>query len=308
MLVFNNDEKDKINILLNTDNFYGKFTGGLSRVLIFILVASVPFMVYSLLLINFLSIKIFLPIYILYVIRVALLILGREKERLNAFIKQRNDEYATANDLIQIADIHEDGLIEYQDGMVCYIIQAFSYSYIDDNKYSKDLEEFISKLTNKYEVDIYGHVVVGEYDIKQEDLEKLRVYSDKEFLKERLEFYKYQDRYANEHSTLYRLNFVVRDYKSGWVKMKQELDGIIKSDLVQCFDLVKLCNKQEANDVISRDITLYVDLGEMLRAKHKSDNYFGSKVLFFDDEIPDSLLDKESIKDDMEERRVVDVS
>lgn len=306
MLKSNNEQKDKINVLLNTDNFYGRHTGGLGRILLCILFIAVPFLIYTLILVNFIPFKIFLLAFVPYSIKVALVTIGREAEKREAYLKQRNDEYASAKELIRTEDIHEDGLIEYQNGVICYILQAYSYSYMDDNKYSKDLEEFLSRLTSQYVVDIYGHLVVGELETTQEDLEKLRVYKDDEFLHERLEFYKYQDKYTNDNSTLYRLNFVVRSYKDKWGKFKEDLTNLVKSEYVECFDSIKICNKEEANDVMSRDITLYVDLGEMLRTKHSSDNYFGSKVLYFDDEIPSDMVEEEKTFEDEVGRREIE--
>lgn len=311
MIKSNNEQKDKINILLNVSNFYGKHTGNISRILLFCLSAFAPLLLYALLIqgvpvsaAGVIS-KVFFIVYIPYVIKMALITIGREKERLDAYVKRLNDEYATAKELIRFSDVHEDGLIEYQNGTICYVIQAYGYSYMDDNKYSKDLEEFISKLTYNYDVDVYGHLVTGELGTKQEDLEKLRVYTDKEFMHERLEFYKYQDEYTNRNTKLYRLNFVVRSYKNKWGKLKKDITTLLASEYIQCFDYVKLCNKQEVIDVASRDITLYVDLGEMLRSKHSSDNYFGSKVLYFGDEAPDELKVKERRFDEEEGRRVI---
>lgn len=306
MIKSNNEQKDKINILLNIDNFYGKHTSGLGRLLLFMVLACAPFLVYTLFLINYIPFRFFLIVFIPYCIKLALRIIGREKERLEAFLKQRNDQYATAKELIRINNVHEDGLVEYQNGVICYILQAYGYSYLDDNTYSKDLEEFLTRLTTNYEVDVYGHLVVGELNTTQKDLEKLRVYTDEEFLHERLEFYKYQDNFTNDNSKLYRLNFVVRSYKNKWGKLRKDIINLIGSEYIRCFDTIKICNKEEAIDVISRDITLYVDIGEMLRNKHNSDNYFGSKVLYFGDEVPDYMKEEEITFDKEEGRRVVD--
>lgn len=297
-----NEIKDKINILLNPDNFYGKFTGGLGRLLLFSVVVAIPFLLYTLLLVRFFAIKYFLFVYIPFFIDMLLRIVGREDERIKSYIKQKNDEYANAKELIKIPIIHEDGMVEYQNGFICYIIQAYSFSYFDDNSYSKDLEVFLDKLFAEYNVDIYGHLVVGELNNDQNNLEKLSVYKDESFLKERLNFYKYQDKFTNDNSKLYRLNFVVESYKNNWGKLKDYVINVVNSENVSCFDCVKVCNKEEANDVVSRDITLYVDIGEMLRAKYDNDNYFGSKILYFGE------LDNDTSEDsinDKEERRIV---
>lgn len=299
------EQKDKVNVLLNVDNFYGQYTGNLGRLLLFSVAACAPFLLYALVLMNFIPFRIFIVPYILYVIYMALLIIGRQRERVEAFIKQRNDEYATATDLIRIADIHDDGLVEYVDGNVCYIISAFGYSYLNDHAYSKDMEVFLSKFTPFYNVSVHGHLVYDEYGTTQEDLEKLVVYEDKDFLKERLDFYKYQDQYSKENTRLYRLNFVIQDYKTNWTKLKKYIDSILESEVAALFDTVYVCSREQAISVISRDMCMYVDLGEMLRAKHSSDKYFGSKILYFDDEIPDELVEHQY---DMSEegRRITD--
>lgn len=306
MLKSSKEQKDKINVLLNIDNFYGKYSGGLGRILLFILLACIPFLLYTLLLVRIVPFTWFIIVYVVYCIKVFLITVGREKERMEAYLKQRNDEYASAKELIRIADVHEDGLIEYQNGNICYIIQAYGFSYMDDNQFSKDVEDFLARITPYYEVDVYAHVVVGEHGMSQEDLEKLRVYKDENILKERLEFYNYQTKYTNDNSKLYRLNFVVRSYKNKWAALKKDLSILVSSDYMGCFDMPRICNKKEVIEVNSRDITLYVDLAEMLRTKHNSDNYYGSKILYFGDEIPE---DMKEVKDSFETekgRRVID--
>jgi hypothetical protein len=306
MIRVNNEQKDKINVLLNVDNFYGKFTGGIGRILLFIALACVPFLIYTLLLVQLIPFTWFIVVYIPYCIQVALITIGRQKERMEAYLKQRNDEYASAKELIRIADVHQDGLIEYQNGTICYIIQAYGFSYFEDNQFSKDIEEFLFKLTSQYEVDIYGHVVTGESGTSQEDLEKLRVYVDSDFMKERLEFYKYQDKFTNDNTKLYRLNFVVKSYKNQWAKLKKDLTALVSSESMHCFDMPKVCDKDQVIDVISRDTTLYVDLAEMLRTKHSSDNYFGSRVLYFGEEVPEDMKEQKDTFETEEGRRVID--
>src|SRR5690606_5317703 len=131
-------------------------------------------------------------------------------------------------------------------------------------------------------------------------------YEDKDILKERLEFYNYQANYTNENSKLYRINFVVRSYKNKWSSLKQDLTVLVSSEYMQCFDKARICNKQEVIDVNSRDITLYVDLAEMLRTKHSSENYFGSKILYFGDKVPDNMKEVKESFEEEEGRRVVD--
>lgn len=306
MLKARNEQKDKINILLNPDNFYGKHTGGLGRILLFCVAACAPFLVYTMLLINFIPFRFFLIPFIPYCIKMFLITVGREKQKMESFKKRLNDQYSSSKELIKFSDVHEDGCIEYQNGVICYIIQAYGFSYMSDNQYSKDLEGFLSRITSQYEVDVYGHLVTGELDTTQEDLEGLRVYEDGEFMKERLEFYKYQDKYTDENSKLYRLNFVVRSYKTQWGKLSKYLNNLVKSEYVSVFDQCHICNKEEAIAVMSRDATIFIDVGEMLRTSHNSENYYGSKILYYGDEVPDNLKEKTTKFEEEEGRRVID--
>lgn len=306
MLKSNNEQKDKINILLNIDNFYGKHTGGMGHILLFVVIACAPFLIYSLLLMNIIPFTLFIIPYVLYVIRMALMVLGREKERKEAFKKKLSNQYASSNELISISHIYDTGLIEYQNGTVAFVLQAYSYSYMDDNSYSKDLEEFLSKLTSRYNVDIHGHLVVHEFDTTQEDLEKMRVYSEDKFMEERLHFYEYQTKFSNDNSKLYRLNFVVTSYKSKWEDMYKYLSSVIVSDQSRCFDSIKICNKVEVTQVLSRDLTLYVDLASMLRNKNDQTNYYGSKILYYGNNIPDNMLEPIIGFDEEDGRRVKD--
>lgn len=298
-------KKDKINILLNPNNFYGKYSGGFGRTLLFVILTCIPIILYAFILHRFVKFLWFIIFLIPYALKMFLLTVGRENERLEAYKRQKHDIYATAKDLIKINDIHEDGCIEYTDGNIAYIITAYGFSYMSDHAYSKDLEEFLSRISQKYDIDVYGHLVVDELTTSKDDLEMLDVYTDKDFMYERLGFYKYQDTYTNEHSKLYRINFIINSYKNKWSQLKKDVDILVKSEYVQCFDRVFVCSKQQAIDIISRDITVFVDVNEMLITKYNSTNYFGSKVLYFGDDIPENMQQTDVSFED-EGRRIVD--
>lgn len=303
-MVFNDKKKDKINVLLNPDNFYGKSNANTKRVLIFLASVSIPFIIYSVAIMPFIPLRFFLPLFLVYTIRMAMVILGREKERVESYIKQLRDQYSSAKNLMNIYDPHEDGVIEYQNGTICYILKCYTFSYMSDNKFSLDVEKFLTKMYSLYNADIYIHLVLDELGFKQEDYEKLNVYENHELLKERLEFYKYTNSYSNDNSMLYCINIVVKSYKSNWGKFKQDIDALVNSDMARCFASIKVCNREEAVDVISRDLTLFVDLHEMLQNKHDSNDYADSAILFFGDKPEDDTKDYEVFKEE-EGRRVI---
>lgn len=306
MLSYNNEKKENVNILLNVDNFYGRYSGGNGRALVFVIAVSIPFLIYAVALMSFIPFKFFFPVYLFYALRVGMLTIGREKERVESYLKQKNDEYAVAKDLAQFFAVHDDGMIEYVGGKIVYIIQAYGHSYYSDDAFARELEEFLDSVMSKYETDIYGFLVYKELDTTRDDLEKLSVYVDPEMQQERLDFYKLEDKTVNDKTKLYQLNFAVKANKSEWNKLRNFVFTISNSELTRCFNTIKVCNKQEAIDVMSRDATVYVDVGEMLNSKHLSEEFHGSKVLYFGDDVPDRYKPKVETFDNEVGRRIFD--
>lgn len=295
-------KKDKINVLMNIDSYFGEHQGRLGPMLVFLCVSAVPFIVYIFLFSRIIPLKLMLILEVLFTIRMALFILGKENEKLEIYKKAREDEFATANDLIRTAHVHDDGLIEYENGRVAYIISAFTTTYFSDSVLSIDLERFLSQLKD-YEHDEYCHLVVDEFRL-QDEMESMSVYEDKELMKERIMFYIDQDTYCSEKSELYRINILVKASKYDWKVLRTALDGVIKSEYAKVFKVCYICNKDQASMVMSRDICAYIDIADMLKGKYHNEDYYGSRVLFYGDDIPEEYKTKKD-KVDMEERRVV---
>ena len=53
--------------------------------------------------------------------------------------------YATANDMVRVAQIFDDGLIEYINGHVSYILTGYCMTYMDDVSFTLDFEEFLKQ-------------------------------------------------------------------------------------------------------------------------------------------------------------------
>ena len=105
--------KENMNTLLNIDSVFGEYEGRVLPVIITIALAGVPLLAWLFLLqgtpIKFIWVVIF---DVFWSARWALIILGKEKEKMLFYDQQRADEYKSADELIHINHIHEDGLIE----------------------------------------------------------------------------------------------------------------------------------------------------------------------------------------------------
>lgn len=294
--------KPTINILANIDSYFGEHQGRLAPMLLFLCICASPLLLYAMFFIGIIPFKIVLIFEVPFIIRMALRILGKEEEKLKIYINSKEDEYATADDLLRISYISDDGLIEYTNGRIAYIVSAFTSTYFDDDELSIELEEFI-ELFEKYEYDIYCHLVVDEFRL-QDQLEAMSVYKDKEMLQERIGFYMLQDNYCSEHSKLYRINFLVKAAKYDWKQLRNMLDSAVKSAAVSVFKQCYVCNKIQAQDVMSRDLCLYIDIAQMMKKKYRNENYYGSEVLYYGDDIPEELQVKKDTVD-LTNRRIL---
>ena len=297
------DNKDKINTLLNIDNYFGEYSGRMAPMLIFFAVAATPLLGWLFMFQIWIPFKWFVVPWLLWCGRWALIILGKEKQKLEFYDKQRADEYKSANELLHITHIHENGLIEYDNSYCAFIISAMPKGFISDARLSVELENFYEELDH-WDWDIYMHNAVGEVTCKSH-LPNLAKYTDKQVISERIEFYTYQDEYSNTHSGLYRYNYLVKTSKYNWKKLQLHLTELISSELCKCFNEVYICNREQVNDVINRDLCAYVDLFKMLTTKYDNADFHNSKVLWYDEQIPDNLKsDKVSKSTNLANRRV----
>lgn len=293
--------KENINTLLNIDTVFGEYEGKVMPVILTFALAALPLLMWLFLLqgtfIKFWWVVIF---DVLWTGRWALIILGKEKEKLKFYEQQKKDEYKSADELIHINHVHQDGLIEYDNGTVAFIVTGYLRGYLTDDKLSVDIENFMNELDN-WGWDMYLHNTVDEL-LCEENLPKLKRYTDKEIIQERIDFYSHQDEWSRTHSALYRISFLVYTSKYNWKKMRSHLDELISSEVALCFNEVEIADYDMVMDLLNRDICGFADLGKMLIQKYDNEQYYGSKVLWFDDEIPQELV-TETETSNLEERR-----
>lgn len=293
--------KENMNTLLNIDSVFGEYEGRVLPVIITIALAGVPLLAWLFLLqgtpIKFIWVVIF---DVFWSARWALIILGKEKEKMAFFDQQRADEYKSADELVHINHVHEDGLIEYDNGKIAYLVSGYLKGYLTDDKLSVDMENFMNELDN-WDWDMYLHNTVDEI-LCEDNLPKLTKYTDKEVLKERISFYAHQDEWARTHTALYRITFAVSSNKYNWKKLKGHLEELISSELALVFNEIDILNYDQVGDILDRDICGFVDIIKMLTNKYDNDKFYASRVMWYDDEIPEELIpEKESSS--MEERR-----
>jgi len=293
----------KINMLMDIMSYFGTTKGRMAPTIIFLSICAAPLFVYIFLLVGIIPFVYVAILEVVVVITAALKIFGKSDKKFAIYMAARNDQYGSANDVIKIADVSPDGMVEFFNGTVMYIISAYTTTYYSEDDLVDDEEKFVKQL-KPFVYDIHGHNVVDEVRM-QDDLEKLTVYTDEELARERMEHFVYQDEECSKNSTLYRLNFAVKASRYDWKDLKAVVENAVKSVYARVFRWVYVCDGEQARDVISRDLNAYVDLEEMITKKYMNAEIYESRVMYYGDDVPEELtVQKESV--DLESRRVVE--
>lgn len=297
------ESKRTINMLMNVNNYFGEHEKRLMPLIVFLLISAAPVLLYTFVLQFYISLKVLCVFEVLWIARMALFILGKENEKLVQFEIEQNSIYATADSLIQISNVNPDGLIEYTTGQVAYIISGYFMDYVDEESLNIDIQNFLRQLRG-YDYDIYSHMVIDEYRC-QNHFEGLKVYTEKEAVQQRMLFYQDQDEYASRNSEAFRISILVKGSRYAWKTMKVFLEKLVCSEYAECWKEIELCDEEMVNDIMSRDICMDVDVFDMLVRKYNNNNYEGSKVLFYGDNVPEEYRQhSESVG--LSKRRVVE--
>lgn len=293
--------KENINTMLNIDNIFGEHEGHAMPIFLTMGCAAIPLFIWLFFLGHY-GVPIWPVIVfdVLFTGRMGLILIGKEKEKLRFYLQQRSDEYKSADELIHINYIHDDGLIEYDNGMVAYIVTGYLQGYLTDDKMSVDVESFMNELDH-WGWDIYFHNTVDEL-LCEDTLPNLSKYTDNEIIKDRIEFYTYQDEWSRTHTGLYRISFLVYTSKYNWKKLKSHMEELIGSDQARIFNEIEIANKHLAYDILNRDICGYADINKMLVNKYDNTQFYASKVLWYDDEVPQQYVPPKETSG-LEERR-----
>lgn len=283
------EDKRTINVLANISNYLAEHEGKNTPWLMFLGVSATPFLIYAFVLQSLIPLKYMLIFEVLWSLRWALYFLGNEPKLLKQYRAERQGIYKTADNLIH-CDLVQNGLIEYNNGQVAYVLSGYLVDYMNEDALTIDFQNFLKQLRG-YQYDILGHLDIDE-DRLQDNIEELSVYKDKEMIKERMLMYQEQDEYCTKNSEAYRISIVVKTSKYNWKVLYETLKRLISSEFAYCWKEIKICNKEQANDVMSRDLCLNINITNMLVEKYKTDEFYGSKVLFYGDEIPEEFKEK----------------
>ena len=125
--------KENINTLLNIDSVFGEYEGHVLPIILTIGLAALPLLAWLFLLQGtFIKLWWVIVFDLLWTGRWALIILGKEKQKMQFYEQQKVDEYKSSDELVHANHVHDDGLIEYDNGQVAYIVSGYLKGYLTD--------------------------------------------------------------------------------------------------------------------------------------------------------------------------------
>ena len=277
-----NTEEGKVSMLLDIDNFYGESEGRLGPLIKFLIIGVSPALIWAYF--GFIiPYWLFMPIWIFYVIRVALITLGREKERLAQFRKTVHDDYASIYELLNIKTIHPDGCIEYTNGMVAYAIVAANGTTYDTLQRSKSIRDFLSLLGNEFDLDVYIQNIT-ELRSLEDRYNNVKLFTDEAAAKDFIDIIDHNRQVVYSQSLLMRIVFVIKGRKGYWTEIRDNCKMACYSAAARSFKDVHIALRDEIQDILNTDIRGVVDLDNLLQRKYATHEYFGSRVLYFGEE------------------------
>ena len=278
------DDDKTIDMLLDVDHYYGEHEGSMGNKIIYLLVAGIPLVLYIYFgLFYVIPTAVFIPIWFVYAIRMALLIIGDESTRLKYFRKMIHDVFSSLYDILRITRVHEDGLIEYLGGTVTYLVVAYNGNDEDRMRHAATMAKFIESCAGDRDYDIYIQNIVETQSLR-ERYKNVKLFGDIQAAQDFVDIIDYNSQMVEENSTLQKIVFAFKGSKSDWKEMKMSIDGAIHSKSSKCFKTVyRVTDKDECEEIMSRDLDGIISISEIMRKKYCTNNYFGSKVLCYDD-------------------------
>lgn len=290
------EKPESVNMLLDTEHFYGESHRRLAPIIITLCVAGAPLLLYAGVLIAIVPFWIFAILEVIWAVRWVMLILGEENKRLAAYKRRCFDAYAPMYALLNVKYIHKDGLIEYMDGRVKYLVICENGNRVDDIARAQMVRQLLITLTSVFSLDVHiqnfdvGEVLAMRYN-------NLKLFKDKAAMRDCLSLLMKNIELANTESFLTRTIFAVKGRRNEFKRMKQTIEKAISSEDARAFKSIRLATEEEAKSIISEDLDSNIDYEAMLTNKYNDENYYTNRVISYDKDLDFS----EDIKEDYEE-------
>ena len=287
------DDKPKIQMLLDVENIFGESTRGLGQFILTLLVVIAPVAI-----IAYTALYIIIPWQILAVfcliwaVRMTLIIMGHESQRLRDYKRQRDDVYALSEKMCRIRNIHPQGCIEYVNGTIGFFVVTYNDSSGDIEKKSIQIDRFLNLAVGKHPFDIYVQNVTDTGALTKK-YENVQLFGDSQAAGDFMEIIDYVSKAVESSSKLTRNIIFIQGSKWQWKDIQTDIQTALSSEAARVFRLAYLVtDKDEITNIVSRDIDGYVDIEALTQKQYYTGNTRGAKVISY------NYSDKEEAKEE----------
>ncbi len=279
------EEKTKptIGMLLDIEHIYGQHESRIGPIITSLCIAGIPPCLYVYFgWFNYIPIWIAIPIEIFIIIRVIMMIQGRESYRLKMYKRQLFDEFTSTSKYMNIKTIHDDGLIEYLNGNVSYLVCCFNGSNSNPVQHSVSVRKFLTSLIGDYNFDIYIHNINTTPELR-EYYKKVSQFNRNSSATNFIKIIDYNLQLVQDNSLVQCTIYALKGRRSDWKDMKKQIDTACHSQIARVY---KTCFRVDdpyvVSDIIDRNIDSTMNIQELLRSKYATGNYDTSKVIIYD--------------------------
>lgn len=283
MAILDNDDKPKIQMLLDIENIFGESTRGLGRfITTILLIVTLPmFFVYSGLFMV-IPIPLLVIVCLLWALVIVMIIPGEMFKRLADYRKRRDNVYALADDMVRVRTIHPQGCIEYINGSIMFMIVTYNNSDSDTVKKSVQIRRFLELAVGKQPFDIRVQNI-NDTDNLDSRYSNVKLFSDSSVAMDFIEIIDFNRQAVSKMSTLTRNIICIYGSKYQWKEIAANVEAAVNSESARVFRKSYLVtDPMEVEDIISRDVNGRIDLNEMLQKKYYTGNTYGSKIISYD--------------------------
>lgn len=286
-----NGENDshKIGMLLDINNLYGEHEGRLAPWMYVLCFGLGPSLIYVYLnLFYVIPLWLWIPLTVIWMIRLIMIIPGRERYRKEIFKRQLNDDYMDSANLMKIKIIHPDGCIEFLRGNIMYLVSAFNGTSEDEIQSTIQLRKLLEAAFVDFNYDVYIHNINDSQALRNY-YSKVGNFGRNESASNFIEMIDHNIALTVETSTVQQVIYAVYGYKSDWKNIKLKIEGALASNIARRYKTVyRVKDPDEINDIFNRNSDTIINIEALMRKKYANEAYYSSKVLAYD--LPDDKV------------------
>lgn len=286
-----NDEKElpTIGMLLDIEHLYGGHESRMGPIIAVIAIGCVPPLIYVYYAMwTFFPLWLFITLDVIVTIEAALILPGKQRERVAKYKKQLYSDYSEPAKLLNVKTIHPDGCVEFVNGTICYYVCCFNGTTDNDVQRSTLLRKLLANMIGDYEYDTYI-VNIDDSPALRDYYKKVSTFNKSDAAVNFVHIIDHNLDLVENSSIVLCTIYAIKGSRSDWKEMANQIDTALGSRLARCYKTIyRVKDEEDVNAILNRDADTVINIGDLLRKKYSTQQYNSSKVLAYD--LPDDKV------------------